>query len=1196
MDNPMMTPNKILKLIHLAEDRSFQAAKAQRRRDFDEEEHKSITYEIVENKPTYAESSSSILDLERVEGFGESGQGGSSISKSAIFNPNELTGRSTGTEDTNRKTMSMDRYDIGDLKNKLDKQTLQVKEVMRNSIATNYSFHSKRDLSADEESLIRREGVFPFQPTNTLGEITPTNASSLSVGAYFKSKCPEFGNMLAHTNSPNKSMMLPSITEVSAKSSDINAAQSFNLDPSLDSVPVRQPRATNIIHEKTQNLNNATEKLCDKPQFNSTSKIDNEVINKDIKNQESAINKQNQFLKQNQSKLEQSFSAFMKSNKLMNSTTKPTDILLKNFHASLRPYTDDSEDHENSSLSISKIADYLGKQSNVSVAGLLLNNQKKQKKSPLAEVHLNNQAVNEDNLVSYLKDTKRTETASTTGTVDTVISMDKLRINEMPQLIVTHHSPKRDDFKTEDVKRSTRSRSPSSKSQSTLSTVQENFHSFKSGDSPLHTSKGEAKTSHVPSPNTVYRELDKSVDWREVLQQKSFKREGLVKEQWADIITSAVEGFVGVSCAINIAVTTLTESWLTGKLQFDNFPNEGKDFTMELPRQPILLSPGKTEQFTAYLTSKFEINASLPFTILLKDASIDCDLEQKGTVDVNIKMPVVQAMSCDGVNKICYPPIQEKTTLIKSFVLLSDSPVDLQLELLIVEGDTVFTIKNVQEIKRGDINKILMDRQGSTEDGTSKAKNKMMNRQLCRLSSGNAIRVTIKFNPPKLSDLNVDGNSLLTLNGTLVVKLMGVNTLLRKIELTGVVGSVNLVMTSQSNQLHITKEPSTITLANKGTITGVWVVKIQSHSEDYFPFKVAPSKFEIRPGCTKDIQLSYLGPEDNVQEASLVFEETGSGNKTSLSIFGGMEKKIFPIKTNYHIMSWVRSGRKELSLKNSMNKKVHIRCQIVGEGFSVDLPGGESRGIYSLAFGPNECRPLPIIFSPTCHYPQSATLHLVYDKNSDFSRKISLYGCEGGSSLKWSGLVTYGDTALVRALARAPLQLELYNRAAAPAFLCAHVRFNLQYAAAARGCVVSGARRVVCARARHAVSVSLPWAAIERRARAAHVSALATVTVLTGSEFTRRRILRIVTNESNGEIDTTLLPEHLRVLAEKFDGEDTSLDNYLKDFKETKSSLHELIGGLQELTAQIDLPQDFGEDATIIISDETVLEHHTLCD
>lgn len=58
---------------------------------------------------------------------------------------------------------------------------------------------------------------------------------------------------------------------------------------------------------------------------------------------------------------------------------------------------------------------------------------------------------------------------------------------------------------------------------------------------------------------------------------------------------------------------------------------------------------------------------------------------------------------------------------------------------------------------------------------------------------------------------------------------------------------------------------------------------------------------------------------------------------------------------------------------------------------------------------------------------------------------------------------------------------------------------------------MGGGRHVVGARARHGVSLALDWARVERRARLAPgPSALATLTVLTGAEYTRRRILKYV--------------------------------------------------------------------------------------
>lgn len=111
-------------------------------------------------------------------------------------------------------------------------------------------------------------------------------------------------------------------------------------------------------------------------------------------------------------------------------------------------------------------------------------------------------------------------------------------------------------------------------------------------------------------------------------------------------------------------------------------------------------------------------------------------------------------------------------------------------------------------------------------------------------------------------------------------------------------------------------------------------------------------------------------------------------------MIGGSDKpKTFPIKTNYNNMSWVRAGRKELSLKNSTNRKIQIRCQIVGDGFMVDAPGTELRGTFILSFGPCECRPLPIVFAPSSCIPYAAALHLVYDKSSDFSRKVNIFFC-----------------------------------------------------------------------------------------------------------------------------------------------------------------------------------------------------------
>ncbi|XP_075980447.1 centrosome assembly protein spindle defective 2 isoform X2 [Anticarsia gemmatalis] len=1196
MDNPL-TPNKIQRLIHLAEDKSFNMPRRLLLNDDDLKRLATTNNAALNRTNTTANC------------FGESGIGDLSLSKSTAFNPGEMTGRSTGADDVKPSALGRHSIALESITSQMDKQTSEIQDIMRHSIASNYSFHSKRDLTADEASLVAREAPLPIQnTTHTQFPDSIMNNSNLSVGAYFKNRCPDFGRMLAKTDSPDRSYM-PSITEVSGSHS--NAHESLRsdkhsihkMDQTLDCVPVRQPRNNNEnVQDKPSNIVNPFDAQTSYtiPKTENINEAGSRVPEKADQFYMSQVPDKPKYVQMSLNSVSPQRSAPVPAN-------KETDLLIKNLHASLRLMGEDTEGSVENSFSISKIADYLGKQSNVSVTDMLqYNNHKKQlnKKQPLLELHMNipeTKKINQDIQVTNLKDSRKAETASSSGTVNTVISLNKYKQNEeIPAVVVTQHSLREDQL-DEDTKskRTTRSKSPSSKSQSTLSTVQENYTSFKSGDSPLQSSKGEANTSHVPSPNIVYKELDKSVDWHEVMQQKRLKQEGLAKEQWVEITGAAVNGYVGVGCPITLTVTTLSDSWLTAKLQFVDLPNDGQDLTLEMPRMPLLLSPGKSEKITLILTSNIEMLTMLNYTMLLKDTSIDGDNKQTGEVEVNIKMPVIQAMSCDGVNKITFPPIQENTSLIKSFVLISDCPADLLLDLSIVDGDSIFTIKNVQEIKKGDVNKVLMDRQGSTDDGQqlSKAKSKATNKQLCRLTGGNAIRVTIKFNAPKLSESQID-ESIVTFNGILKVNLIGVNTVLRKVDLIGAVGTVNLVMNTTANKLQLTHEPTNIELCNNGSIPGIWIVKFKSNSaNDSFPFKIAPSKFEIRPGATKTVNLLYTGPTDTLSDATLIFEELATGHKTTVEISGGVERpRTFPIKTNYNTISWVRSGRKELSLKNATNKKIYIRCQIVGEGFAIDLPR-EARGIYCVPFGPCECRPLPIIFTPTNNAPHKATLHLVYDKNSDYSRKITLYGCASGESMRWSGLVTYGDTALVRAVSRMPINLELYNKSTSAAFVCVRVHFNLQYLCLAPGAEVCGGRQVVRARARHGVALRVQWAALERRARAAPAAtALATLTVLTGAEYTRRRILKIVRDESNGKLDTSLLPDHLKVLAEKFDGEDPSMDNMIADFKETKASLNELIGGLQELTAQIDLPQDFAEENTILITDDTLLEHHTLCD
>ncbi|XP_038222519.1 uncharacterized protein LOC119840085 isoform X2 [Zerene cesonia] len=1163
MDNHL-TPNRIQRLIHLAEDKSFNLPRRIAQSSHDDTNRSIATNHTPFNK-TNCESSSGILDLERVQGFGESGIGNMSLSKSSAFNPGEMTGRSTGADDLHNPaplgaTRLFEDYGrhsvaLDSITSHMDRQTSEINDLMRHSIATNYSFNGKRDLTADEASLVMREAPMPVQQSTEVNfQDSIMSNSNMSVGAYFKNKCPMLVNILGNTDSPDRSMN-PSITEVSShvnvEATPNKQNNTYKIDPSLDSVPVRQPKSINFeTYDPATKNTNELNYVVPKP-------TENRIISS-LKSEKSIYKGLEPEISLNKSTMKAEVSIPL---------PKAVDALKTKAQSSFKLPTEETESSLENSLSISKIADYIRRQSNLSVTDMLqLNNQMKQmnRKQPLSELQMNlidNKQNNQEVYVTNLIDSKKMETASSSSSVKTVISQDKLKIHEknVPSVIITKDSLDAESVELRNLRtpRMARSKSPSSKSQSTLTTVHEN-RSFKSSNSPLHSSK----------------------------------------EQWVEILTKPVEGYVGVSEAVVIEITTLTQTWLTAKIQFESLPNGGKDLTVELPRQPLLLSPGKTEKFTLYITSNIEINSNLPFVIHLKDASIDGDFEQKGCLEVDIKMPSIQAVSCDGVNKISFPLIQEKTSLTKYIVLLSDCQADLQLELSIMTGDSMFMIKNVQEIKKSDVSKALMERQASSED-QQKSKGKLINKLLCRLSGGNAIKVTIMFNSPKLSDLGII-DKMATFKGCLNVNLIGVNTVLKKVNLLASVGTAHLEVDTTVDKIVISSEPTSVTVYNTGTIPGAWLVMFKCVNGDTsIPFKVSASRIEVRPGESKQIHVVYTGPQDVANDGKLVLEEVTTSTKTEINITGGSEKpKSFPIKTNFNNMSWVRAGRKQLSLKNATNKKIQIRCQIVGDGFTIDCPGSESRGTYLLSFGPCECRPLPILFSPPSCMPFAASLHLVYDKNSDFSRKVKLHGCAAeGEGVRWSGaLVTYGETALVRAARRRPVDLALYNRAAAPAFVAVSVHFNLQYRSLAEDAELVGARRVVGRRAAHAVSLRVRWPRVERRAPPARSTALASLTVLAGPELTRRRILKILRDEGNGQLDTSLLPDRVKVLAEEFEGEDPSMDNYLESFSETKASLNELIESLQELTAQIDLPQDFSEDNTILISDDTMIDHHTLCE
>lgn len=130
------------------------------------------------------------------------------------------------------------------------------------------------------------------------------------------------------------------------------------------------------------------------------------------------------------------------------------------------------------------------------------------KKEPLTEVQTNiidNLPNRADDYVVNLKDTERADTACSTATANTVISVKSRENREnmyaVPEVVISRDSNTRSDFERHSLKstntRSTDSKTPtnkSNKSNSTCSTVQENLlaASFKS-NSPRHGRQSQGK-------------------------------------------------------------------------------------------------------------------------------------------------------------------------------------------------------------------------------------------------------------------------------------------------------------------------------------------------------------------------------------------------------------------------------------------------------------------------------------------------------------------------------------------------------------------------------------------------------------------------------------------------------------------------------------------------------------------------------
>ncbi|KAG7312171.1 hypothetical protein JYU34_001632 [Plutella xylostella] len=1207
MDNPL-TPKKIQRLMYFAaEDKSFNHAKSGH---FVNASAQPSSIASVPEPVHPSESSSGILDLEQCEGFGDSGLANLSLSKSTSFHPAEMTGRSTGAAEQVAKMLTTftdyGRHSVMECKNiekVMNLQTNDVDEIMSQSIVPGYSFQSKLQLTADEESLLNRElPVHPKLINMDLKETTiMSQPSEMSMGSYFTKRCDRIDEILKQTDSPKRDISSMSLgLDISHDPAvQIRELQKqepsshYTLDTSLDSVPVRQPKT--IRSTKTEAPRDARSVKTEAPRDPGIVKPEAPRDRRSVKPEASRDRPKN---------------------------SVACSVLMDPSKQHLLPTAGPGKTEESTAISeeesinISHIRGFLEKESSIDMEMLIRYMRMNDK--VLNPMDANSEAYRRrsnvpDLPVTSLKDTKKTETASSAGTINTVIDTGKKKQNQeniekkIPAVIVTRSSLAKSENvdiemdKRESVKTDNRSKSPSSKSRSTLSTVQENLalNSPKLSDSYSRNSKGEGKSSHIPSPNIQYKELDKSVDWQELLQPRGrLKSEGSASasaKDWADVLALPVDGFVGVSIPTTLEVTSLSDSWLTATIT-PNPSKHSRDINIDLPRFPILLPPGKEEKLTLHVTSNVEVTTELTFTLVLKDTSLDEEQHKVFTVDVATRMPSIQAVSADRMNSVTFPPIQEGKSCVRSLVLISDCPSDLLLDLSVLESKA-FTISSVQEIQKSDVSKQLVD---NGQEDPRKRMNKGSTKQLCKLTDGNAIKVTLKFTAPTLSELNL-ANKPAQLKGSLTVSLIGVNALLKRVELAGAVGHARLALDTVMKKIHINgNEVVSLPVRNEGSVTGAWTVHVKDdNQQDTNMFRVSYNKFELGSGATLHFKVTYHGPEDKLCKGFLVFKHA-DGSRTSIELSGGSDKpKTFPIKTNKAELCFIRNGRKELSLKNFTDQTQKVAIKIVGEGFYLDIIRDAPQSVTSiLTFGPGECRTIPVVFQANHGRPCAAKMIMTLEKEKSLGKKIPLYGTAGGvAPLRWSGsLVTYGDTALVRALTRHPLALAVDNKSSTPAFLAATVHFNLQYRSVAPYSKLIKSHRVIPAKTSATLTLEVEWARVEKLARAAGraaATALCCVTLLTGAELTRRRILKILSASGDS---ARSLPDHLQQLTQPFDGEQPEMDQLLEHFHETKLSLDELVGGIHELTAQIDLPQDFPEDNTIIIVDDTAKDHHTLAD
>lgn len=1126
------------------------------------------------------ESSLGLLDLDGCEDLlGSQLAGTCSIAdmsvKSSMFNPKEMTGRSTDGLD------GAPADDVSELTARLRAQSGNVAALIEQSFVDDKSFMSARkiDLTAEEVSCIQNHGTLPIPlceldmnlTKNIDRKLNDTNVNGvdLSMGSYFKKKTFGLESILAGSGSPqNKLSLLHGGNQMNQTGvitiNDTQSSDCVVLDATLDQVPVKEPapvfKAPQVQHfVAQQNINGDESSMVDTSL--SASLIAKWLCKMDLKATPSTLLAEVQRNKENFATAKQN--------------TKTAKFPVKN-----------------------KVVRQIDKSTLNNIAG----NQANDSPVPIRASKNSHASSDHSTYVSTLQLCGKTDTASSDSTVDTVITRPAITVTNAT--VIESES----DFdivgktlKSSNPRTSTRCQNESEDDLICMTSPIVDVGSCKkdlgsaSGILPSKSPMGSEKSNS----DLEYKELDKSINWPDILPNKDYDT-----EKWVQVDIEDLEAFIGVCTSLKIKLTSLTERWLSVRFELDKM-NE-PSVKLETTIVPILLRPGETQSCSFATTVVGQIKGPVTLVVIMQDTCSDDEIFIKKNIKISNRLPQLQILSdlkMSNEKVVKFPDVQEKRNCCKIVMIKSDCEADLQLVVAVSGDHNSFSINSVDVVDCVKIKECL-----GTENRLVNTEGRLPNKQYrpasackrarCILPRNAALHLTLSCSAPLLSVFKQRTNQV-SLEGTLSIYTAGGNICIKEVKLTALVGIVRLQFKHPSNSDEInfqTGQKQKIELSNTGTIESTWriVVRKELNGPETSVFSATPTRVTLGSGHQQSVEITYHGPDDVVNNGFLILENTTDGQNSVWKLVGGQDKpKVFPIKTTHNELAWGRPGpSKSIRLKNTSRHRVKVQCTVCGDGFRID-GDLDSKGIRVYSLEPNEIEELPISFVPNGVGLYYAKLMLILMDKPYLAKAIRLFASGGSSIVRWARSVPRGPSGpALLTLCRGATSCELLNKGDAPAFVSAQINFNWRFASLKPVTVVRPAKAIVAPGARLMLTLemearTLAWVTRDVRDGVLHI---ATLSLLVGDDCTRRRINRLL---EKGERAPS---EQLSRIVGKFDGENDQVPTEISLLNESARSLEVLTTELEELTAEITLSRDTLEDQTILVSDDTTVHYHTLCD